>query len=64
MRVWPDTEKGRKLEQTWMDLQDDLATRTAHGSHIIAKHSGHYVQLDEPGLVNNAISAVVEELRL
>jgi pimeloyl-ACP methyl ester carboxylesterase len=62
-RVWPDTETGHKLEQAWMDLQDDLATRTTHASHLIAEHSGHYVQLDEPEVVVDAIAAVLHGLR-
>jgi pimeloyl-ACP methyl ester carboxylesterase len=68
-RVWPHTERGERLEAIWADLQDDLANRFAcHNDgaeriHLYAKHSGHYVQLDEPGVVVGAIRQVVDSSR-
>ena len=65
-RVWPRNERGDRLENMWRELQDDLATRTTYhrseavASHVMAKNSGHYVHLDEPAVVINAIRRVVE----
>ena len=65
-RVWPHNERGNRLENLWRELQDDLATRTTYhrseiaASHVLAKNSGHYVHLDEPGVVINAIRRVIE----
>ena len=60
---------GDRLESLWRELQDDLATRTSYhrseatASHLFAKNSGHYVHLDEPGLVVNAIRKVIDSGR-
>ncbi len=68
-RVWPHTERGERLEAIWADLQDDLANRFACHSdgapriHLYAPHSGHYVQLDEPDVVVDAIRQVVDSAR-
>jgi Predicted hydrolases or acyltransferases (alpha/beta hydrolase superfamily) len=58
-RVWPRTPSGNRMERLWMELQDDLATRTSQVVHLIADHSGHYIQLDEPEMVMNAIMVMV-----
>lgn len=62
-RVWPMTEQGNLMEKTWMELQDELAQRVPHAVHLIAESSGHYVQLEEPAVVINAIQVVVESAR-
>jgi pimeloyl-ACP methyl ester carboxylesterase len=40
--------------------QDALARRSARGRHVIAKHSGHWIPLDEPETVVEAIRDVVQ----
>ena len=62
-RVWPRTAKGDAMEKLWMELQDDLAARSPHAIHMIAERSGHYVQLDQPEVVLNAIRVTVEAVR-
>jgi pimeloyl-ACP methyl ester carboxylesterase len=62
-RVWPHTVKGDRLERVWAELQDDLAERRVHVPHLFAQHSGHFIQLDEPTMVVNAVRSVVESLR-
>ena len=37
-----------------------LSTR---GRHVVASHSGHWVPLDQPELVNKVIKDMVEEIR-
>lgn len=44
-------------------LQDALARRSTRGRHIVANESGHWIPLEEPGTVLEAIRAVVEEVR-
>jgi pimeloyl-ACP methyl ester carboxylesterase len=61
--VWPDTPKGNRLERLWAELQDDLAERQTHVPHLFARNSGHYVQLDEPGVVVNAVRSVITSIR-
>jgi pimeloyl-ACP methyl ester carboxylesterase len=43
----------------WLDMQRELATRSPRGEHIVAAHSGHYIQNDEPALVVDAVRRVV-----
>jgi len=62
-QVWPDTPKGNRLERLWAELQDDLAERQVHVPHLFAQNSGHYVQLDEPGVVVNAVRSVITSVR-
>ena len=53
-------ERG-KFAQMWYALQDEIAT-TYHAEHLIAAHSGHYIQLDQPELVVSAVSRVVAQV--
>ena len=62
-RVWPENDDGDRLEATWRALQEDLYERLSPPasalSHQFAMNSGHYVHLDEPGLVTRAIRKMV-----
>jgi pimeloyl-ACP methyl ester carboxylesterase len=68
-RVYPHNHKGDQMEAIWRELQDDLAIRTSYHqpdaavSHLVAMNAGHYVHLDEPEIVIDAIRNVVDELR-
>lgn len=44
-------------------LQDKLARESTNSVHIVAKHSGHHVQLDDPALVSSAILDLVRAVR-
>ena len=50
----------RQGEQVWQILQGELAAQSTHGRLIVAERSGHYIQLDQPELVVDAIRQVVE----
>jgi pimeloyl-ACP methyl ester carboxylesterase len=43
--------------------QERVRSLSSRGRHEIAKGSGHWIPLDEPGLIVNAIREVVEEVR-
>ena len=43
--------------------RDALACRSPRGKHIIIRHSGHWIQLDQPQVVIEAIRQVVEMVR-
>jgi pimeloyl-ACP methyl ester carboxylesterase len=47
----------------WQELQAELATLTPTARQIVAAESGHYVPLDQPEVVTEAIRSVVEEAR-
>lgn len=48
------------LEAAWATVQDQLAHLVPGGKYIVATHSSHYIQLDQPGLVRAAIKRVVD----
>ncbi len=43
--------------------REAMASRSSHGKHIVASSSGHWIHLDEPELVVQAIREVVELAR-
>jgi pimeloyl-ACP methyl ester carboxylesterase len=45
------------------DLQGRLATLSTNSQHLVAVHSGHHIQLDEPDLVITSILRVVDAVR-
>jgi len=47
----------------WQQMQDELAQLSTRSTHTIAKNSGHYIQLDRPDLVVEAVRKVVEQAR-
>ena len=54
---------GELLEQVWQTGQNQLAGLTPDARHIIATESEHYIQLQQPELVIDAVRAVVEAVR-
>jgi len=49
--------------KAWHTGQDALATLAPNAKHIIVTKSGHYIQVQEPQLVIDAIKQVVEAVR-
>lgn len=52
-----------RLEQAWQEQQYQLLQLSSRSQQIIAPHSGHYIHLEEPELVVNAIRSMVELAR-
>jgi pimeloyl-ACP methyl ester carboxylesterase len=52
-----------RLEGEWRTLQNELAALSTRSEHVLAQQSGHFIQLDQPGLVVGAIQQVVEAVR-
>lgn len=50
-------------EQTWRELQIDLAARSTRGQLVVAEQSGHYIQLDQPDLVIDAVRRALAAVR-
>jgi pimeloyl-ACP methyl ester carboxylesterase len=51
------------LEHAFQASQDRLAELVPHARHVIATKSGHYIQLEQPELVIDAIRSVVARAR-
>ena len=52
-----------RLEETWLDLQRDLARSMINGSVQVVSGSGHYIHLDRPDRVVDAIRMIVDTYR-
>jgi pimeloyl-ACP methyl ester carboxylesterase len=50
-------------EQAWQQMQDELAQLSTKSTHVIARNSGHYIQLDQPEVVIEAVRKVVGQAR-
>ena len=50
-------------DAVWLELQDELATLAPDARHVIASRSAHYIQVNQPELVIEAIRQVVEGVR-
>jgi pimeloyl-ACP methyl ester carboxylesterase len=51
------------FDAVWQALQDELAALVPGARHVIATTSGHYIQLQQPALVIEAIRQVVAGVR-
>ena len=51
------------LNRAWHTGQDALATLAPNAKHTVATKSSHYIQIQEPQLVIDAIKQVVEAVR-
>jgi pimeloyl-ACP methyl ester carboxylesterase len=56
-------EVNQAYEQLWQDLQAELAALSSQGKLMMAEGSGHYIQLERPQLVIDAIVEVVTAAR-
>jgi pimeloyl-ACP methyl ester carboxylesterase len=50
----------KRIAHKWQELQQDLANQSSQGQKILAKHSGHCIQLDQPELVIEAIKSIFQ----
>lgn len=59
---FPPGFSGDYMKSVWDELQVDLS-KNATLPHIIARNSGHYIHIDEPELVVQAILGIVQIVR-
>lgn len=57
----PDLAK--PLNEAWEKMQEEMAHLSTRGTQTIVKNSSHYIQIDQPDIVIDAIHAVVEQAR-
>lgn len=55
-------EQGEQVQRTQRLLREDLARFSRRGRHVIVPKSGHYIHLDQPAVVIDAIRGVVRML--
>lgn len=54
-------DMGLRLAKVWDDMQVDLLDLSSQSSHVMDEQSGHYLQLENPELVWNAILNLLRE---
>jgi pimeloyl-ACP methyl ester carboxylesterase len=57
----PDLAK--PMNAAWEKMQEELAHLSSRGTQVIAKNSSHYIQLDRPDVVIDAVHNVVQQVR-
>ena len=53
----------KPTNDAWEKMQEELAHLSTRGTQVIAKNSAHYIQLDRPTMVIDAVRRVVDEVR-
>lgn len=53
----------KPMNEAWEHMQDELPHLSSRGTRTIAKNSSHYIQLDRPELVVEAVHNVVDQAR-
>lgn len=56
-------EQAKQAEIVWQELQAELAKLSSNSQMLVAEKSGHGIQIDQPGLVVDAIRQMVETVR-
>ena len=51
------------LDAEWLAMQNDEATWSSAGRHQVVPGASHYIQLDQPQVVINAVGEVVKQVR-
>ncbi|HUP27966.1 MAG TPA: alpha/beta hydrolase [Chloroflexia bacterium] len=62
MRI-PDPRFGTYMHNMWHDLQKDLAGLSTKGKFVAVEDSGHFIQIDKPEAVVDAIREIVDQVR-
>jgi hypothetical protein len=52
-----------KAEESWRQMQAEMARLSPQGKLIIAENSGHIIHIQQPELVIEAIREVIEHIR-
>jgi pimeloyl-ACP methyl ester carboxylesterase len=51
----------KPASDAWQQMQDELAHLSTRSTRVIAKNSGHFIQLDRPEIVIEAVRKVVDQ---
>lgn len=57
----PDLAK--PVNEAWEKMQEEMAHLSTRGTQTIVKNGAHYVQIDQPDAVIDAVRAIVEQAR-
>ena len=52
-----------KVDEIWDQMQEELKSLSKRSRRIIAKGSGHYIQVDRPDLLNSKVADLIRQIR-
>jgi len=52
-------KEAEQMEQTWLDLQNQLLELSTNSTHLVAKESGHLVHQDQPDIIVEAVRELI-----
>ena len=55
--------EARAQRAAWDELQEELTALSSNGRRIIATRSGHMIQIEQPGIVIDAVAGLLDDLR-
>lgn len=55
--------QARAQRAAWDELQEELTALSSRGRRIVASESGHMIQIEQPGIVIDAVVGLLEALR-
>ena len=53
----------KPVNDAWQKMQQELSQLSTRGTQVIAKNSSHYIQMDRPDVVIDAVRRVVDQVR-
>lgn len=56
-------ELSKSVNKLWETMQEDLAHLSTRSTQTVAKNSGHYIQIDRPDVVIDAVRDVLDQAR-
>jgi pimeloyl-ACP methyl ester carboxylesterase len=59
----PNPQLGAHMHNMWHELQRDLASLSSKSKFVAVENSGHFIQIDQPQVVTDAIRELVEQVR-
>lgn len=59
----PEPRFGLYMHNLWHELQRDLARLSSNSKFVAVENSGHFIQIDQPQVVTDAIRELVEQVR-
>ena len=58
------SDLAQQTNQAWEKMQEEMAHLSTRGTQAIAKNSAHYIQINRPEIVVEAIHNVVNQVRM
>jgi pimeloyl-ACP methyl ester carboxylesterase len=57
-----EPDKTPEAKQLWLSLHNEWLRTIPNAKHVITDKSGHYIQVDEPELVTDAIRQIISSI--